>query len=80
MNISLFCDVYWVSTINHLIMEGAKEKFLKIYANLPIPVREEIVLSMDEKTISWNVAYLEISQDTALSKIILEKLEKLQII
>lgn len=61
-------------------MEGTKEKFLKIYANLPIPVREEIVLKIDEKTISWNVAYLEISQDTTLSKTILEKLEKLQII
>lgn len=61
-------------------MEGAKERFLKIYANLPIPVREEIVVAIDDKTISWNVAYLEISQDTPFSKIILEKLEKLQII
>ncbi len=57
-----------------------KEEFLKIYANLPIPLREEIIVIIDDKTISWNVAYLEVSQDTPLGKTILEKLTKLEII
>ncbi|MFA5169771.1 MAG: hypothetical protein WC386_02775 [Candidatus Paceibacterota bacterium] len=58
-----------------------KEKFLKIYANLPMAVREEIIVTLDDgKTMSWNSAFFEIENDTSLSDIILEKLEKLQII
>ena len=60
---------------------GNKEKFLKIYANLPLGVRQEIILVLEEKgPITWDVAFIEVDNDTELSKIILEKLEKLQII
>lgn len=60
---------------------GNKEKFLKIYANLPIGVRQEIVLVLDNnQPITWNVAHEEIMSDTPLAKIILEKLEKLKFI
>lgn len=60
---------------------GNKEKFLNIYANLPIGVRQEIILVMDDNnTISWNVAYNEVTSDTPLAKIILEKLENLKFI
>lgn len=60
---------------------GNKEKFLNIYANLPIGVRQEIILVMDDnKTISWNVAYNEVTSDTPLARIILEKLENLKFI
>ncbi len=59
----------------------SKEKFLKIYANLPISIREEIILTVDDgKTISWNAAFFEIDNNTPLSMLILEKLEKLEII
>ncbi len=58
-----------------------KEKFLKIYADLPLGLRDEIILVLPEKgPITWNVAFLEVEQDTALSKEILEKLETLKII
>lgn len=57
-----------------------REKFLHLYANLPLPLREEIILVIHNKPISWNVAYLEVNENTALSKEILEKLENLQII
>ena len=60
---------------------GNKEKFLKIYVNLPLGVRQEIILVFEEKgPITWDVAFIEVDNDTELSKIILEKLEKLQII
>jgi hypothetical protein len=60
---------------------GNKEKFIKIYANLPIGVRQEIVLVLDDnKPITWDVAYNEVSVETPLSEIILEKLAKLEII
>ena len=61
--------------------DGKKEKFLKIYANLPLGIRQEIILVLDDgKPISWDVAYLEIDNNTPLSAIILDKLEKLKIL
>lgn len=60
--------------------ENLKERFLKIYANLPLGLRSEIICVVDDKPISWNVAFVEIDQDTPLSKTILEKLNKLSLI
>ncbi|MCK5416046.1 hypothetical protein KAI92_01310 [Candidatus Parcubacteria bacterium] len=57
-----------------------KEKFIKIYANVPIGARREIVLVLEKKPISWDVAYNEISVGTPLGDIILKKLEKLEFI
>lgn len=62
------------------IMNDRKEKFLKIYANLPLGIRKEIILTLDDKPITWDVAFIEINSNTEISKIILEKLEKLSII
>jgi len=59
---------------------NTKERFFKVYANLPINVRKEIIVVIDNEPISWQVAYLEISNDTKLSKIILEKLDALEVI
>ena len=61
--------------------QGKREKFLKIYANLPLGIRQEIILVLeDDRPITWNVAFVEIEANTALSESILDKLEKLQII
>ena len=60
---------------------GNREKFLKIYANLPIGVRQEIILVLDNiGPITWNVAFVEVNAGTKISKIILEKLQRLEII
>lgn len=60
---------------------GNREKFLKIYANLPIGVRQEIILVLDSiGPITWNVAFIEVNADTKISKVILGKLQKLEII
>lgn len=58
-----------------------RERFLKIYANLPIPVRDGVIYVDEEKRpISWNVAYLEIEQKTELGDKILSRLQSLDII
>ncbi|MGC9598932.1 MAG: hypothetical protein ABSE18_00930 [Minisyncoccia bacterium] len=58
-----------------------KDLFFQTYANLPINVRKEIVLSIDPHgPITWEVAYREIKADTDLGKIILQKLFDLQFI
>ena len=61
--------------------QGSKEKFLKIYANLPLGVRREIIAVLDDgKPVTWDVAFFEIDNDTEMGKIILKKLEKLELI
>ncbi len=57
-----------------------KAKFLRIYANLPLALREEIILVLDDKPLTWNVANIEIENDTKKGKEILDKLVKLEII
>jgi len=59
---------------------NTKDKFFKVYANLPLNIRQEIIIVINEEPISWQVAYLEISNDTKLGKIILEKLTALEVI
>ena len=60
--------------------EAAKERFLKVYANLPLGIREEIILVLEGKPITWNAAYLEVNNDTKNAQEILRKLEELKIL
>ncbi len=58
-----------------------KARFLKIYANLPLGVRGEIIVVLEEKgPLTWNAVFVEVDVDTPLSSSILEKLEHLGII
>jgi hypothetical protein len=57
-----------------------KEKFLKAYANLPVPEREQIVVVIGDEPYSWSVAHKAILDDTDLGKKILKKLEELGIL
>ena len=58
----------------------SKDKFLKTYANLPEPEREQVIAIIDNKTYSWNVAYIEILNDTELGKQILKKIEAMELL
>lgn len=57
-----------------------KEKFYKVYNNLPLSLRDEIIIVIGNEPISWKVAKLEIDNNTELSETILGKLEALKII
>lgn len=58
----------------------SKTKFLKIYANLPLAMREEIIVVIGDEPLTWNAAKLEIEQETIKSKEMLKILEGLKII
>lgn len=61
--------------------EGVRQRFLKIYSSLPINLRDEIILVLQENgPITWRVAYLEVKNETDLGKEILKKLSSLKII
>lgn len=58
-----------------------KERFFKVFANLPIKLRDEVILVLPEKgPITWNVAYVEVNAGTVLGNEIVQKLSELQII
>ena len=55
-------------------------RFMRVYSNLPLKLRGEIVAVIDEEPITWNVAYQEIGHGTEKGRKILEILIKLKII
>lgn len=60
---------------------NSREKFIKMYANLPIPVRNEIIYIDENKNpVTWNVAYIEVNQNTPLGIAILKHLESLNVL
>ena len=50
------------------------EKFIKIYASLPLEERKLTVVIIDNEPINWIRAHEEIKNNTALGKKIQEKL------
>ena len=57
-------------------MEEERAKFLRIFANIPEDLRNDIIALVDDKTYNWNTAYLEIKDNTTLGKKILKTLEE----
>ena len=57
-----------------------RDKFHRVYASLPLGVRREIILVINDEPITWEVVYNEIDSQTELSSTILDKLSKLGII
>ena len=57
-----------------------KERFYRVYSNLPLGVRDETILVINDDPITWKVAKLEIDNNTPLSNQILEKLAALEFI
>jgi len=58
----------------------AKAKFMKVYADLPIGIRREIIALIDEEPVSWNVAFFEIKKNTEKGEKILNKILSLGIL
>jgi len=57
-----------------------KDKFLNIYANLPLALRKETIIVSDKEPLTWNAVYVEVFNNTKKSEKILKKLEELKII
>ncbi|MEY4723169.1 MAG: hypothetical protein RLZZ324_682 [Candidatus Parcubacteria bacterium] len=54
-----------------------REKFLQAFANVPVSVRDQIILVIHGQPYTWNTACLEVRQDTALGKEIVEGLKNI---
>lgn len=54
--------------------------FMKVYSNLPLNVRDDIVLVLHEEPVSWRVAYFEIKNNSEKAVEVLENMKKLELI
>jgi len=63
-----------------MTLNNQKSKFLKIYANIPLSFRREIIVVIDKEPVTWNSAKIEIENETEIGKNILDKLIKIGII
>jgi hypothetical protein len=77
--------MYYVGVVvaNENILFVGKDpisRFNLIYANLPMNERFQAVAVIGDQPISWEMAYREINNKTALGKKILEELIKLKIL
>jgi len=69
--------------------EEDKMRFMKVYQNLPLNERKNTILVLEEtkdkgkvkkEPISWDVAFIEINQETNIGETILNKLIRLNLI
>ena len=58
-------------------MVDLRTRFLRTYANLPLAVRNEIAVVVDNDAISWNALKIEVENNTVIGKkatVILDRL------
>ena len=60
--------------------EDLKSKFLKIFANIPNPLRDEIIVVIGGDTYDWRTAKAEIMNDSEQSIEILRRLKEIEVI
>ncbi len=63
-----------------MVMADLRERFLKIYANIPLSLRREIIAIIDKEPVTWSVAYVEVFNSTEKGKEILKKLDEMKLI
>lgn len=62
-------------------MKDLRAKFLKTYANIPLALRDEIVLVLEDYgALTWKTAYFEVKNETTQSERILKELAELKLI
>ena len=65
---------------NEVSLEELQSRFYKVYANVPLNLRNEIVIVLDNDPITWSVAFIEVETGSEKSEMILTELNKLAII
>ncbi len=66
--------------MNKTEYETLKARFIQVFANVPEPLRDEIISVISKEPFTWRTANAEIEHDATKSKVILEQLKKLGVI
>ena len=61
-------------------LEELRARFLKLFASVPFPLRDEIIAVIDEQPFSWSVAFIEVHNKTEKGDKILRFLKKVSLI
>lgn len=62
-------------------MDETKTQFMKLYAGLPLGLRNDIVVVLDENgPVTWFAAYVEVENNTKKGDVILSKLQEMGIL
>ena len=61
-------------------MNDLESRFYKTLANLPLGVRDEIVLVINSQPMTWNVIKLEVDIESKLSKEALKLMNELKLL
>ena len=61
-------------------MDGLESRFYKTLANLPLGVRDEIVLVINNQPMTWNVIKIEVDIESKLSKEALKLMNELKLL
>lgn len=56
------------------------DKFMNVYANLPLSQRNEIIVVIDDEPLTWNAARVEVETGSQKGNEILKKLKKMDIL
>jgi hypothetical protein len=69
-------------TLDEKTREKKREAFLRIYANVPLNLRENVIAVLDDPAgpLTWEVAYLEIRNRTERGDAIIQKLIETKIL
>ena len=51
-----------------IMNEELRGKFLKVYYNLPLGIREEVIYVFDEKPMTWNAVFIEVNAKTEIGE------------
>jgi hypothetical protein len=57
-----------------------RTRFLRVYPNLPIPERSQVIVIIGGEPCSWNVVYVEVKNNTELGVRMLEQMSRLGLI
>lgn len=66
--------------MDQIVYEKMKASFFKAFANVPAPLREEIITAIEGETFTWYTANAEIEHNTVKAKKIVEQLQKMKVI
>lgn len=61
-------------------IEQRRQRFMKVFADLPLGLRGEIIAVIDDGPMTWRVCWLEVEQKTAKGNEILTYLDEMQFI
>ncbi len=83
-SLEMFINIYTIKVISTMEKKEYGElrvKFLKIFANIPDKIRSEhSVVIIEDKPYTWNSAAIEVKNDTAIGKKIIETLKRSRLI